>query len=156
LAIIYQYGDLLKSDCNIIAHQANCYKVMGAGIAKQIKKELPSAWQADQLDKRTAHQRLGGVTWAAISTEQHPTIRLAFNLYGQLNFGSDKKQTDYGSLSLALLRMNAVIRELDFQEPIKIGFPKGMGCGLAGGDWSVVSEIIEKNFSNQDVFCYYI
>jgi O-acetyl-ADP-ribose deacetylase (regulator of RNase III) len=35
----------------------------------------------------------------------------------------------------------------------KIGFPK-LGCGLAGGDWNFVSEIIKEVFYDQEVFVY--
>jgi hypothetical protein len=42
-------------------------------------------------------------------------------------------------------------RDLDEKE--KIGFPK-IGCGLAGGDWKVVSQIIETIFDGFDVTIY--
>ena len=28
--------------------------------------------------------------------------------------------------------------------PLRVGLPFGIGCGLAGGDWSVVSRAIEE------------
>ena len=33
----------------------------------------------------------------------------------------------------------------------KILIPKYIGCGLAGGDWNIVSEIIEEVFIDKDV-----
>ena len=33
-------GDLLQSNLPLIAHQTNCLGVMGAGIAKAIKKQM--------------------------------------------------------------------------------------------------------------------
>jgi hypothetical protein len=34
-------GDLLKSDCQYIAHGVNCQGVMNSGIAKQIRDKYP-------------------------------------------------------------------------------------------------------------------
>ena len=48
--ITYTKGDLLKEYrngmCDVIAHCANCQRVMGSGIAYQIKNEMPSAYDA--------------------------------------------------------------------------------------------------------------
>ncbi|MGA8944018.1 MAG: hypothetical protein WB502_15090 [Thermoactinomyces sp.] len=46
--IYIQQGDLLQSDCTVIAHQCNCFATMGAGIAKQIKERYPEAYEADR------------------------------------------------------------------------------------------------------------
>lgn len=35
-----------------------------------------------------------------------------------------------------------------------IGFPYKIGCGLAGGDWDVVSAIIEREFEGYEVEIY--
>lgn len=34
-------ADIFTTDCDIIVHQVNCYGVMGAGIAKQVKERYP-------------------------------------------------------------------------------------------------------------------
>ena len=39
--ITYKNGNLLESGCDIICHQVNCQKVMGSGIAKQIREKWP-------------------------------------------------------------------------------------------------------------------
>ena len=38
-------GNILESDANIICHQVNCQGVMGAGLALQIRKRYPSAFE---------------------------------------------------------------------------------------------------------------
>lgn len=38
-------GDLLQADTPMIAHQVNCQGVMGAGIARQIRKDFLTAGQ---------------------------------------------------------------------------------------------------------------
>ena len=38
-------GNLLQADTPMIAHQVNCQGVMGAGIARQIRKDFLTAGQ---------------------------------------------------------------------------------------------------------------
>ena len=49
--IRYIDGDLLKladeGHFDLIAHGANCFCVMGSGIAPQIKAKYPEAYEAD-------------------------------------------------------------------------------------------------------------
>ena len=41
------------------------------------------------------------------------------------------------------------------KETLTIGFPYKIGCGLAGGDWNIVYNIIEEEFSgNYNVKIY--
>jgi O-acetyl-ADP-ribose deacetylase (regulator of RNase III) len=136
-------GDLLKSDCTIIAHQCNCYSKMGAGIAKQIANLYPEAYTADRTSKLSPHEKLGKFSVASIPGKS----LVIFNLYGQLNYGRGQRQTDYNSLEISLSYMFEMIRtkqDTIFKFPIKIGLPYLMGCGLAGGDWNIVSDIIQK------------
>ena len=37
-------ADIFTTDCDIIVHQVNCYGVMGAGIAKQVKERYPDVY----------------------------------------------------------------------------------------------------------------
>lgn len=164
--LIIQSGDLLQSDCHIIAHQCNCFAKMGAGIAKQIKQLYPEAYQADQNGTIPvgSKERLGTVTAAIVDGGK----RVVFNLYGQYRY-TGKLQTDYEALENALNQMFYVInrqmplpllftdvqnsdwdpawdpkwKELKFTgSKLKIGLPYRIGCGLAGGDWTRVEEIL--------------
>lgn len=42
--MIITHGDVLNTDCWIIAHQVNCQGVMGGGLARQIKDRYPDAY----------------------------------------------------------------------------------------------------------------
>ena len=131
--IQYVDGDLLKSDCNVILHQANCQSTMGSGIAKTIRETYPDAYIADKNDPRRPLERLGGYSCVTVDGI---TI---FNLYGQLNYGVDKPYTDYDALEKALRACLANITD-----NAKIGLPYNMGCGKGGGDWKVVEAILRK------------
>lgn len=136
----YKNGDLLKSDCTTILHQANCFSTMGAGIARSIAKMYPEAAAVDKYSHYSPEYKFGKFTWATV--ESGVTIA---NLYGQYGMGKGL-QTDYKMLNNAL-NFFLFTAKSGFGNNInlsKIGVPYGMGCGLAGGDWNVVKEILEN------------
>lgn len=136
-------GDLLLSDCTVIAHQANCFSTMGAGIAKQIKEKYPMAYNADKDCGMSPEDRLG-----KYSVVVYPDIPLIiFNLYGQYAYGRGRVHTNYDSLSSAL---NYMFQTLTSNQPvfsgfpIKVGMPYGTGAGLAGGNWDTIYSLIQE------------
>lgn len=60
------------------------------------------------------------------------------NLFGQLSFGRDKRQTNYAALGTALFRAMKEHPNATFRVPY------GLGCGLAGGNWVTVLNLIEE------------
>lgn len=144
--LIYEKGDLLTSDCDVIMHQANCQKVMGAGIAASIADKFPSAALVDFNDTRTPEERLGNYTLGIGS-------KVVVNLYGQLNMGPGL-QTDYDALNSAIRKF--FTDNGDYIKELKVGVPYMMGCGLAGGDWKIVEDMlvqISKDFE-KDIYVY--
>lgn len=138
------YGNVFNSDCTVILHQANCFATMGSGIAQQVKRDYPAAFEADvnfpvPVGNR---ERLGHYSYGWGDNNS----RVIFNLYGQHRYGRDKKYTEENMLEFALRGALQKLSEnrdrSDFR--IKIGVPMFIGCGLAGGDWNVVSEILQR------------
>ena len=132
-------GDLLamakEGHFDVIAHGCNCQKMMGAGIAGQIAKQFPEAYEIDKKDIRTPTQRLGDMT-----TWFGPNFTVA-NLYTQYNGGKD---LNYYALALSLYKLNKKFKGN------KIGIPL-IGCGIAGGEWPIVKAIIQKELKDCDV-----
>lgn len=126
-----------ESKFDIIGHGANCKKMMGAGIAYQIAREFPIAYQADKIDTRMPRQRLGDLTYT-----QYGDNLFVVNLYTQYEGGPN---LDYSALELSLRKMTLI-----FNKNLKIGLPQ-IGCGIAGGDWEKVKEIIQRVLSDYDV-----
>jgi O-acetyl-ADP-ribose deacetylase (regulator of RNase III) len=125
--------DIIHIDANaVICHQVNCQNVMGSGIAKQIRKEFPRAYQAymQKTDWKLGDCQIVRVTdygWVA-------------NLAGQDNFGTETRHTEYSALRTALRTAR------DFAKANQLGLylPHGIGCGLAGGSWEIVSDMIAE------------
>lgn len=149
--IKYKKGDLIAAakngEVNVIAHQCNCFCNMGRGIAPLIAKAFPSAEKADNDTRKGDEYKLGTYS-VAYDAEYGVYI---FNLYGQYGHwkrSDGKINTDYEALRRALRGMADLVFEED-----KIGLPK-VGCGLGGGDWSIVSAIIDEELGEFDVTIY--
>ena len=146
-------GNLLdafdRGDVGIIAHQCNCFCNMGSGIAPQIAKRYPSARVADNATIKGDADKLGTFTRAIISRTGYGygiNEGLVYNLYGQYGYGGNGVNTKYESLKQAMQKMQQQLKN-ENDEGI-IGLPL-IGCGLGGGDWEVVSKIINEVFTNE-------
>ena len=151
----YFDGDLLKSDCNVICHQVNTLGVMGAGIALQIKNEYPGCFQKykeicdyfkDEQDKLIGRVLLWEDNILGIPSV---SVKLIANFFSQIGLGRNV-QTDYKAFRACCKELKG---DLKYYFPItgdtfKIGFPYKIGCGLAGGDWNIIKQIIEEEFAD--------
>jgi len=133
-------GDLIQrakdGEFNVIIHGCNCFNTMGAGIAPQIAKAFPSAYNADQVTILGDKTKLGTIS---IGFEQHLGL-FVINAYTQFDY-KGKKPIDYA----ALQRSFAQIKTLFSGK--KIGYP-AIGCGLAGGNWDIVSKLIDVTLTD--------
>lgn len=142
--IILAEGDLVASDCTVLAHQCNCFQDMSCGVALAIRTRHPEAYRADQMLKWTPEKRLGGLS-AGISPAGQ---RVIFNLYGQYETGPRRpRYTDYDKLGSSLEQMMEWIQRIARHHPertAKLGMPYRLGCGRGGGDWPTVLSILSR------------
>jgi O-acetyl-ADP-ribose deacetylase (regulator of RNase III) len=135
--LVYKKGDVLSSDEAIVVHGCNCKKAMGAGIAKQVRERCPNAYKADQETLWGDKTKLGTYTYG----ELEENGMLVVNAYTQYDYSRTRQCVDYEALERAI---SSICEE--FSEDYvgnAIAMPK-IGCGLGGGDWKVVSEILER------------
>jgi hypothetical protein len=66
------------------------------------------------------------------------------NIFGQGGVSSTYRMTNYEALyeSLSMLRQ---VMEADLR--LTIAIPYKIGCGVGGGDWTIVSAMLESVFS---------
>lgn len=130
--------DILTVDKGIICHQVNCQGVMGSGLALQIKKKWPEVYEGYRFVCNAGPvQTLGKVYPHKVSNEL-----FVMNLFGQESFGTDRVHTDYNALASAMGEVANFNEELN----LPVYFPYRIGCGLGGGNWHIVTGIIEKIF----------
>ena len=140
--IIVIDGDLVKAkDIDIFVHQCNCFATMGAGIARQIATAYPEVKEADRQNfkKKGAYGQLGTI----LPVYCHDG-RVCMTMYSQFHYGKGK-QTDYEALSKCLRELTWFAKDCPGKT---IGFPYGIGCGLAGGDWNVVEKMLREFSEN--------
>lgn len=141
--IHYVKGNLLDSNCDYICHQVNCQGVMGSGIARQIREKWPVVYDVYRVlcDNWCAEDLIGNIQVAG-----H-----VVNVFSQDNFGYDgRRYTSYDAFVECLLKFRNHI-----PYGCTIGFPKNIGCGLGGGNWKIISTMIEEILgSYYEVYIY--
>lgn len=151
----YKVGNLLDAPQICIAHQVNCQGVMGSGVAKAIKEKYPKAYEHYKryCDIKSSKELLG------TSQEVYCKIgeRTVINLFGQQFYGYDGCcYTSYVALTTALDgAFKLVVSEnRNYGDPLEIAVPYKMGCDRGGGDWKIVSKILEELSDKYDVDVY--
>lgn len=151
-------GNVLDTPFQFIAHQVNCQGVMGAGLARQIRNKYPNVYDTYKIfcNINTAKPPLGKSL--CVWTEDNHCI---INVFGQLEYGRAQQQTDYDALYSGFAIAAEEIRDTFLNEnpryQVPIAIPYGIGCGLAGGDWNKVREVLELIEKNHCVlFVAYI
>lgn len=131
----------LNGGFDVISHGANCFNVMGAGIAKQIKENFPEAYEADLKTIKGSKLKLG-----TLSTAKHNDL-IIINAYTQYYPG---RNFDYNAIELCFNNIAAYLDNLDNLRIFSLGIPK-IGCGIAGGDWNIVKDIVKKTLDKSNI-----
>lgn len=150
--MILMTGDVLETPIEIIAHQVNCLGTMGAGVAKQIKDKYPKVyhWYRAYCYRRNIEPILG--TGQIVVQADHTF----FNIFGQYGYGTSKRQTDYKAFKSGFKDAIAKYRFYtnDCESKLEIAIPYHIGCGLAGGEWKMISKILEQLEKEENVIFY--
>ena len=143
-------GDIFtQKDLTHISHQCNLFHTFGSGIAADIRKRFPQALEAD---KRTAYgvpKKLGQYSKTAYR-DGSPII---VNIYSQNGISPVVRQTNYAALGMAFFMLEKELQAIQALsgEDLVLGIPYKIGCGLGGGDWSVVKPILHSVFEESPV-----
>jgi O-acetyl-ADP-ribose deacetylase (regulator of RNase III) len=122
----------LTGDYDCLAHITNCFCTMGGGVAYQIAKNFPYAEKSDKSTQVGDKKKLGKIIIVSGSP-----INI-INCYAQYNFGTNKRQLNYEALYRCL---EEISDRVSVNSSILI--PQ-IGCGLAGGNWNIVKNMIEE------------
>ena len=149
---------------NVITHGCNCLCNMKAGIAPQMAKEFGcDQFKMEGKEYVGNVNKLGTIDYQTMWFEdkkkwtQYPdeggkwvTHKLVVvNSYTQYSYGKNHadgvtKPLDYEALTLCLRKIGYIFKGQ------RIGLPQ-IGCGLAGGDWNIVKNIIQTELKDCDV-----
>lgn len=143
-------GDLIKlaeeGKFTMIIHGCNCFHTMGGGIAKQLATKYPQVLEADKKTIYADKGKLGKCSIVEVDSGKHRF--LVVNAYTQYQCSSGTDVFEYKHFEEFLERATPTTHygTQGTRRRGSIGFPM-IGAGLAGGDWSRISKMIEK-FSN--------
>lgn len=145
--IKYKKGDLLTNvkDPNVfIAHGCNCRGVMGSGFALQVKMMYPKVYEEYKKTFVKGNLQLGTIQFV----RQHKDLPCIVNMQTQDGYGRKGIFVDYCAVRSCFKEFS--ILNINKQD---LHIPK-IGAGLAGGDWNIISGIIEEECKGFDVYIW--
>ena len=135
-------GNLLKSR-GIIVQGCNAQGQMGAGVAKQIRAQWPEVYEQYRARFESHGLEVGSIDYLFVDNNE----RVIVNAITQEFYGNDGKiYVAYDGVKLAFEEINELVHSEEYAKsglPMTVNFPL-IGCGLAGGDWNIVSGIINE------------
>jgi O-acetyl-ADP-ribose deacetylase (regulator of RNase III) len=137
-------GNVLDIPHGIIVHGCNAQGKMKSGIAKEIRARFPGAYDVYMddynrfIEAGVKEVRLGNCTAFEVS----PT-KWIVNGVTQRFYGRDKSivYVDYKAIQ-EVFDTIVMFAPKELLRAHGLHFPK-IGCGLANGDWAIVSKIID-------------
>jgi O-acetyl-ADP-ribose deacetylase (regulator of RNase III) len=128
-------GNLIQAPEIFIAHGCNAQGVMGSGVAKAIRTAWPIAYSTYLEYYKTHGLRVGDVIWADVD------CKYIANCITQKKYGYDgSKFVDYDAIRVCMKKVNLELTT-------DLALPR-IGAGLGGGDWNIISSIIEDEITN--------
>lgn len=146
--ITIKTGDLLNATETVIGHQVNCFGAAG-GLAYDVFCKYPNA-EKEYFDivnwvrtsDLTPHALLGTVQCVT-----QPDGHVVANLFGQLHPGANYCPA---ALEAALIRLKPKAQENGWS----VALPYKLSCGICGGNWDEVLEIIERTMDGVECVIY--
>lgn len=137
--ITYRIGNLLKHPGQFIAHGCNAQGVMGSGVALAIRTQYPKAFTTYRAHYESRGLLLGNVIPADCGRHT------VFNCITQEFYGRDGGMyVSYDAIERAVQSIDSLVADKQLPE---VGYPL-IGGDLGGGDWSVISNIIQEMSDN--------
>ena len=148
LAIKYLRGDATQprgSGERIIVQVVNDKAITwGKGFSVAVRREWPHAQKefTEWILAKRSEFKLGSVHYAGLRDSLELASLVAQHGYGPSLF----PRIQYSSLEECLSKLASHAKE----ENASVHMPR-IGCGEAGGDWNIVSEIIDEKICRRDV-----
>lgn len=139
------HGNILTVEHGHILQQVNAQGVMGSGVAAGIRARYPKVWDEYSLYVKpgsadSGRSHLGMVISVPVSETLAIHNIVGQQFYGRHADGQQPRYTSYDALDTGLQALAWQLGKLG--EAQEVHFPL-IGCGLGGGKWEVVSEIIK-------------
>jgi O-acetyl-ADP-ribose deacetylase (regulator of RNase III) len=139
----YIFGDITETELRNIAHGVNCQDKMGSGVAKALFTKFPEVKEEyHKYNKRWKPEELLGKVCDVLLDNKD-----IYNCYTQFNYGYDgKRYVNYPAIVDCFRELRYLEESEQMEGPLAI--PK-IGCGLAGGDWNIVEQLINDTVGDK-------
>ncbi len=148
MQIEYRKGDLFSTDIELILHGCNSKGVMGSGVAKIVREMHPTAYEQYTVWCSKGF-RLG--QYLAVPSNS----KVIINAVTQQNYGKAAEQL--GPNAIRYVSYDAVAEIMHALNKAYTGSTIAMptiGAALGGGDWAVISAIIESELKTVQPVVY--
>jgi O-acetyl-ADP-ribose deacetylase (regulator of RNase III) len=143
-----KFGNILDCYSGIVVHGCNNKGVMGSGVAKQLRHQYPQIF-----DSYTSHlgtgMGIGTVDFVLINDQL-----VIANAITQDGYGHDgKKYVQYEAVQRCFKEIATTAKALSLPtgaERFVVKYPL-IGAGLGGGDWSIISSIIDEELYKEGI-----
>lgn len=144
---LVQQQCLNNGDIHIIVHGCNAQGRMKSGFAKELRERFEGAYDAyyNAYIQNHHHLKLGSNILFEASNELIICNSITQDLYGY----DGEKYVSYDAIDAAFKELDTIASLIRFDMDIQvhIHFPK-IGSDLGGGEWDVISQIIDHRVQN--------
>jgi hypothetical protein len=142
----------------IVPHVCNNINSFGAGFAGAVAKHYPSVKENYHLlGNSFLKNNLGYTQFVEVAKDKRYGHKLIFaNMIAQNGIisSNNPRPLNYLALAKSMVGVGKYIQNnFDKESKIQIHAPK-FGCGLAGGDWNFISDLIKDIWNNIPLFIY--
>lgn len=146
--ITIKTGDLLHATETIIGHQVNCCGAAGGLAAAVFRKYHDAENDYDQAISRVQSVGVGyTLLGTTMLTGQQRDGHIIANIFGQFYPGADYRPAD---LRNALEMLASCAKAGGWS----VALPWRLSCGICGGDWDEVLQIIEETMEGVHCVIY--
>jgi O-acetyl-ADP-ribose deacetylase (regulator of RNase III) len=136
-------GDITTVKSGIILHQVNAQGKMASGVAKAIRDKWPVVFDdysrilgPEYTQKDSGRGFLGQVIWSEVGEGLWVASVVGQQFFGKI---PEARYTSYDALDFGLREVADLCLENEVHYPM-------IGAGTGGGDWSIISAIINARF----------
>lgn len=131
----------------ILIQGCNCFHTMGKGIALEIKKRYPEAYEADLTSPYGDYDKLGTFTKATF--ERSGKELVIYNLYSQYKYGNKEVMINYAAIERGLYAIVDDIMQAGMEDR-SIIMPL-IGGNNGGGDPIFIKQILQGTLGDLEV-----
>jgi O-acetyl-ADP-ribose deacetylase (regulator of RNase III) len=155
MSIRYIEGSIFDRNTRVVVHGCNALGKFGKGFAYQIKRRHPEAHDAYMAAFDEFGLMPGSVVW------EQGRGRLVGNMITQPSYGKDGAlYVDYDAFRSCLRVVNAAacsgVAGSEFPDGFRSVCMPLVGTDLGGGDWRILSQIVEEELTDVSPVVFYL